>query len=444
VLSHSLAEFAVNQTVPEPVLHVARRSLLNACAAAVGAADSEPVEILAAWSRQTFASGASQVWFRAERFSPAGSAAINGTMIHELDYDDTHAATLVHPTAPVLPAVISLGEVRQASGRALLEAFALGGEISLRLGAAVFPAHYDRGFHVTATAGAIGAAGAAARILQLDATHAEQALGIAASRSGGLRQTFGSHSKSAQVGHAASVGAAAGQLASDGLNSGTGVLEGPFGWAHAFGGGFDPDALNGLGGDWLFSDNSFKAFACGNVGQAVIDGVIRLREGKSLDPNAVEALQLTVSPRAVALCGNPRPTTGLQGKFSLAHAASVALVDGRAGEAQFTDARVADPLLEVLRSRVTVAVDTGLTDLQAVVGIRTRDGQSHQIRVDDCLGSLQRPLSDAQLEDKFSAMADGRLSARRQRALIDSIWHLESVPDVRDWAFRQLRLQEED
>jgi 2-methylcitrate dehydratase PrpD len=436
MLTRTLAAFAANQAIPDAILHVAKRSLLNACAAAIGAADSEPVQILLQWSEHTFATGPSQVWFRPRRLSAPGAAAINGTMIHELDYDDTHAATLVHPTAPVLPAALSLGEVSHASGRDVLTAFAIGGEIALRLGAAVFPTHYDRGYHVTATGGVIGAAAAGARVLRLGVDAAEQALGIAATRSSGLRQTFGSHCKSGQVGQAASDGAAAGQLAAAGLHSGRQMLDGPSGWAPAVAGGFDPVAFERLGETWLLHDNSFKAFACGNVMQAVVDGAVRIRAAEPFAMESIESVALRVSPRAVTLCGNPTPTTGLEGKFSLYHAAAVALIDGRGGEAQFVDSRVTDPAVQHLRAKVVVEVDRRLDDLQAEVRIGLSDGRTLGLLVEDCLGSLGRPLTDAMLEDKFAAMADGRLGLPTQRALIDSIWNLEQVPDIQDWAHR--------
>ena len=431
MLTELIVRFAAeHRYVPEAIMHDAKRSILNGIAAAIGAVDSEPVRILIDWARATAAPGPGQVWGWGDAFTPSAAALINGTMSHVLDFDDTHPWTLLHPTSPTLPSSLQPAEASGTDGRVMLEAFAIGAEVSLRLGSAVFPAHYERGYHITATAGAIGAAAAAARVLRLSDRQIHHAVGIAAALSSGLRATFGSDCKAFQVGHAARNGIVAAELAARGLTGPAEPLEGPVGWARAGAGGFDVGQLDGLGETWRLAGNTYKAFACGLVAQATVDGVIRLRDRHGIRPEEVRAIELVVAPRALDLCGNPAPRRGLEGKFSVHHAAAAALVDGKGGEAQFTDARVQDLTVAALRGKVSAVTDPALADDQARVAISLADGRRPEILVEHCVGSSEYPMTDAMLEEKFRSLdlrlgvlaaVDGGCPGARPRATSASL-----------------------
>ncbi len=432
MLTEPLARFALRRDpVPPHVLHEAKRSALNVIAAAVGAAESEPVRIVLDWVRGNAARGPARVWGHAEAFVPSAAALVNGTMSHVLDYDDTHPGTLIHVTSPVLPPALHIAEARGLSGLALLEAFAVGAEVALRIGAVVFPSHYDRGYHITATAGTIGAAAAAGRALGLDPAQMRYALGIAATLSGGLREMFGSHCKPFQVGHAGRTGVMAAELALGGMTAAETSLEGAAGWTRAVADGVDPGALATLGERWDFAGNTYKPWACGLVAQPVVDAVIELRRRHAIALDEVVAIELTVPPRALELCGKRSPVTGLEGKFSVYHAAAVGFVDGAGGEAQFTDARVADATVRRLRARVTAVVDPLLDNDQSHVVVRVTDGRRLEHRVEHALGSPANPLTDAMLEDKYRAAADGIVPTARQAEVVSLIWNLHAAPDAR-------------
>lgn len=415
----------------DAVVHEAKRCVLNGVAAALGGVDSDPVRILVGWARDNAAPGAGQVWGHPDRLAPAAAAMINGTMIHVLDFDDTHPGTLIHVTAPVLPAALHVAETLGLRGAAVLETFAIGAEVALRAGAAVFPSHYERGYHVSATAGAIGAAAAAGRALGLGAEAMGHALGIAAAIAGGLREMFGSHGKPFQVGHAAGNGVIAADLARRGLTATPTALEGRAGWARAVADAVDAGKLDGLGDAWTLLENTYKPWACGLVTHPAVDGIIRLREQHALSPATVESIDLLVSPRTLELCGERAPRLGLQGKFSVYHAAAVAVVDGRADEAQFTDARVQDPVVRAVRDKVTARADGALGIDQAHVTVRLTDGRRLEWRVEHSLGSPGNPMTDGMLVEKLRAASEGRLTPATCDEVIATIWALDRADDAR-------------
>ena len=223
------------ESTPQSVRDEARRALLNFIGCAIGVAHAEPIE--AALRVLLPLSGADRVtlWGRGERLDLLGAAFINAIAGNLLDYDDTHLRTVIHPTAPVAPAALSLAEHRGLSGQASLHAFILGAEVECRIGNAVSPGHYARGWHITATCGVFGAAAAGAKLLNLTAQQTAHALGIAASQSSGLIENLPNAAKNVGVGNAARNGLFAALLAEQGYAAAPAAIEGAFGWARAMG-----------------------------------------------------------------------------------------------------------------------------------------------------------------------------------------------------------------
>ena len=291
---------------------------------------------------------------RGERVDILHAALINGISSHVLDFDDTHARA-VHPSAPVLPAAARAR--RMAARRAARNSCThscWGSKPKCRIGLSVFPEHYEAGWHITGTAGVFGAAAAAGKLLGLDEQQMTWALGIAATQSAGLREMFGSMCKSLHPGRAAQNGLTAALLAAKDFTSSERAIEAPRGFAHVLSTKFDPEVITeGLGERFELLSNMYKPYACGLVVHAAIDGCIQLRNEQRLAPEAIEAVDLTVCPIVLELTGKTKPQTGLEGKFSVYHAAAAAIVHGAAGEAQFSDACVRDPRVIALRERVS-------------------------------------------------------------------------------------------
>jgi 2-methylcitrate dehydratase PrpD len=431
--TRALARFIVEsrgEEIPAAVRHEASRAVLNALGCAIGASRHETVENALAAVAPFAGAAQATLLGRAERLDVLHAALLNGIGMHVLDFDDTHQRA-VHPSAPVLPAILAYAEWKRLSGRALMHAFVLGVEAEVRVGLSVFPEHYDAGWHITGTAGVFGAAAAAGKLLGLDPQRMAWALGIAATQSAGLREMFGSMCKSLHPGRAAQNGLTAALLAAEGFTSSERAIEAPRGFAHVLSTKFDPAVITaGLGERWELSRNMYKPYACGLVVHAAIDGCLQLKNENDLRAEEIEAIVLRVGPLVPELTGKRAPQNGLEGKFSVYHAAAAALIYGAAGEAQFSDAAVRDARVVALRERVGIEPDPSVRKLEAHVLIRLRGGRVVEKHVEHALGSLEHPMSDRDLEDKFRGLADGILTSDRAQRVIDLCWRLEELEDA--------------
>ena len=433
-VTRSLARYVVDSRlddIPEHVRHEARRSLLNWLGCAIGTARHETVEF-ALTALQPFAGEAqAQVLGRGERMDILNAAFLNGMSSHVLDFDDTHEKA-IHPSAPVYPAILALGEWRGVSGRDFIHAFVLGVEVECRISLAVYPGHIERGWHVTGTAGVFGAAAAAGKLLGLDEEKMTWALGIAATQSAGLREMFGSMCKSFHPGAAARNGLVAALLAQQGFTSSDRGIEAQRGWANVLATEFDASIITqGLGERFELMRNMYKPYPCGLVVHAVIDGCIELKRMHGIDAADVERVELRVNTMVLELTGKKTPQTGLEAKFSVYHAAAIGLIYGRANEAEYDEAVVLDPDLVRLRDRVRAEIDPAMTSyLEAHVSITLRDGRTFERHVPHALGTLQRPMSDADLEAKFRSLVEPVLSNEQVERSIALSWDAENMGDV--------------
>ena len=416
--------------IPAPVRHEAARALLNWCGCAIGASRHETTANALA-AVLPFA-GAAQAGLlgRSERIDILHAALINGISSHVFDFDDTHSVA-IHPSAPVLPAILALAEWKNISGAELIHAFVVGVEAECRVGLSVFPEHYMVGWHITGTAGVFGAAAAAGKLLGLNEQQMVWALGIAATQSSGLREMFGSMCKSLHPGRAAQNGLTAALLASKNYTSSEQGIEAPRGFAHVMSTKFDESIITAEWGQrYELMSNMYKPYACGLVVHGTIDGCIQLRNEYGLTPEMIERVDLRVSPIVFELTAKENPQTGLEGKFSVYHAAAVALRFGCAGEAEFSDGCVLDQVTVALRRKVRIERDESIGRVQSHVFIRLRDGRTLERRVEHALGTLERPMSDADLETKFRGLTDGILTQKQADEVIGLCWAAETLPDA--------------
>jgi 2-methylcitrate dehydratase PrpD len=300
------------------------------------------------------------------------------------------------------------------------------------VGNAIYPDHYDRGWHITGSTGMLGAAAAAARLLGLDAPRTAMAIGIAASQPIGVREQFGSMTKPFHVGGSARAGLTAALLARHGFTSSVRALEAPRGLMRTFSTKCDWNEITEeLGTRFEIAFNTFKPFACGIVIHPCIDGAVALATEHRFDPGDVERIELKVHPLVLELTGKTTPRTGLEGKFSVYHATAAGILFGKAGEAEFADGVVTRPDVVALRDRVRATVDAAIHEASADVTIVLRDGRRLHTFVQHAIGSLERPMSDADLARKFHDLVDPVLGAQRGSALIDECAALAACADVR-------------
>jgi len=414
----------------EAIEHEAQRTLLNWLGCAIGAAQHEAVEAALSAVQMLQPSPQAQVLGRRERVDMASAALVNGISSHTFDFDDTHLKTIIHPAGPVASALLALAEHSGASGRALVDALVLGIDVSCRVGNAVYPEHYDRGWHITGSTGMLGAAAGCARLLGLDETRTAMAIGIAASQPCGLREQFGTMSKPLHPGAAARTGLMAALMARHGYTASARSLEAPRGLLQVVSTKCDwAEATDGLGERFEIAFNSYKPFACGVVIHPCIDACVQLRE-RGVLAEQIERLQLKVHPLVLELTGKKEPADGLSAKFSVYHGCAAGLIFGRAGEAEFADdivtrADVVD-LRRKVRATVDAAIDEAGTELEAVLV----DGRRIRIVVEHAIGSLHKPLTDAGLEAKFHGLVDPVLGPIRAAALVADCRSIASAADM--------------
>jgi 2-methylcitrate dehydratase PrpD len=246
-----------------------------------------------------------------------------------------------------------------------------------------------------------------------------------------MQQNRGTMGKSFHAGKAAANGVLAALLAERGFDSTQEIIEGKKGFARIYSDVAAPEQLiAGLGESWMIEANGHKPYACGVVLHPLIDAVIALRNRDAIDPAAVSEIALRVHPLVLSITGVVEPSTGLQSKFSTVHSAAVALIDGSAGVAQYSDAKAADPIVATLRRKVNAQADNSLRKDEAYAAI-TAGGRRHDIHIAHASGTADNPMSDAAIETKFMANAApviGRDRAERARDFVQSI---ETQPDMR-------------
>lgn len=428
----TLARFVATTTwqeIPAQVRHQAKRSFMNLFAVALAGCRTEPVEI-ALSSLSEFSGGKPVALIgRRERIDALSAAFLNAAAANVHDFCDTHLRTVIHPTAPVAPALLALAELRRISGSELLLAFILGNEVQARIGLAISPQHYDKGWHITSTCGVFGAAAGAGKLLGLSEQQHVWALGTAATQSGGLCECLGMPAKSVSVGNAARNGLWSALLAAKGFAGPAEPLAGRQGFYHALGEAPDLSLVTGgLGESFEIMATSYKPYPCGFVIHPVLDCVLDWRR----DHPAAEVERVVVrgNPLLAHRTDRPAISTGRESQVSVQHAVAAALVHGKAGIDQFTDACVNDPAVAALRRKVEVVRDEAFSTIAAAVEITSRDGSVHCLSQTAARGSDVNPMSDRDLEQKLRTVAASWNPTHDVAPLIDAIWSLEESDDV--------------
>jgi 2-methylcitrate dehydratase PrpD len=386
------------------------------------------------------------------RVPAAAAALVNGTLAHSLDFDDTHLPSVLHPSSSVVPAALAVAEATGATGAALLDAAGVGVEVTVRLGMGGYDERlgnsefFERGQHATSICGAVGAAVAAAMVGGLDRDGIAHAAGIAASMGAGLLEAnrTGGTVKRVHCGWAAHSGVVAADLARHGLTGPPTVVEGRFGFLHAFcGQRADVDAVvDRLGEHWELPGIFFKPYPCNHFTHAGIDAALRLR-AQGVRPADVASIELGAPTAVLRTIGEPpaekaRPRSGYHAAFSGPYTVAAALTGGSGlgvFHEDFTDAAAADPERLRLAALVRCVPDARCDEIfphqfPAVLRITTTDGVTHEARVDVNRGGPDNPLSSEELAEKFRLNARRVLDDAAARAVAEAALDLPAATDV--------------
>lgn len=431
-------------TLPAEVRERAKALVLDMVGIALRArhdAESTPA-MLSAAGRLGLASGACTVIGDTAGFSPAGAAMVNGTLAHSLDFDDTHATGSLHPSAPIVPAAFAAAEMAGADGMTTVAAIVAGYEVQVRLSLALDPAaHYDRGFHPTATCGAFGAAAAAGRLLELDPEGYANAFGIVLSMSSGSMQFLvnGAWTKRSHVGHAAMCGLVAATLAREGYQGAAEAIEGKWGFLHAYAPAADAaKAVDGFGRRWETLKIAVKPYPSCRYSHAAIDAILALAREHGIEAGEVNEVDVGLPEAGWKITGDPEPAkqspkSVVDGQFSMPFCAAVALRSG--GLAWDDYARhLGDAATLALCRKVRTRVDPRAqadfpAEMSAAVRIKTARG-AFETYVTVPKGEPANFLSPAELRAKFDGLTAPYLSARRRDELAGSLLALEKAKDI--------------
>ena len=450
-LTKSVAEFIVAtkyEDIPPNVIELGKKSILDGFGLALAGSVSAMGPLVRQYV-QSFGAGATSASIigSAIKCHPRFAAFANGVSIHADDFDDTQLAAakdrsyglLTHPTVPVLPPAFALCEVGRRTGRDLMLAYHVGVEVECKIAEAIAPRHYGDGFHTTGTCGTFGSVAACAKLRGLDARQTTYALGIAATEGGGFRDNFGSMTKPFHAGHAAEGGTVAAELAALGWTAADNILEAPLGFFQAAGGGFDPRAIVGrLGKPWTLASPgvSIKPHPSGSLSHPAMGELLRLVHEHQIKAADVEKIDLGANHAMTTSLLHHRPTTGLQGKFSMEYCLSILMLEGKAGLAEYQDAVVRRADVQEMIKRVNFYVDpeaerAGMDKMTSILKIHLKDGRVLSGRAEFAKGSPANPMSYDEVADKFRGCAAfAKWPAAKAESVIAAIRSLETVSDV--------------
>jgi 2-methylcitrate dehydratase PrpD len=403
--------------IPNEVVQEARGFILDGLGVALAGSTDECSRIVQRHVRQMGGRSESSI-LGTRLLAPAPKAALaNGVAGHAMDYDDTQLSTskeavyglLTHPTTPVLAAALAVGEKQNITGAEFLLAYILGVEVECRIADAINPRHYQSGFHSTATMGGLGATVAVAKLLGLKQEELLRALGIAASMAAGLRENFGTMTKPLHAGRAAENGVTAALFARDGFTAATNILEAHRGFFNAMAGGYDETKIKGhLGSPYFMQEPgiSVKPYPSGSLSHPAQDLILDLVKEHDLNAADIERIEVGTNSNVPNALIYPMPKTALEGKFSIPFCMAIAVLERKAGIAQFQDRKVRDKKVIDLMKRVVLYVDDelerlGYDQVRSRVRVRLKNGRVIDGRYDVARGHPDKPMSWTELTEKF-------------------------------------------
>jgi 2-methylcitrate dehydratase PrpD len=394
-LSQFTARFA-RDPVPAASLDVMGLCLLDWAVCGLGAVD-DPIAAAMLTHAATAGPGTVAVFFSTRTVPPRMAALVNGTMSHALDFDDTHFGHIGHVSTVVIPAALAVAQAERRDFDRFLTAARVGAETAVRVGLWLGRAHYQAGWHQTATAGAYGAAVASAMLM--DAPVAPT-LRIVAGMATGQKSQFGSAMKPMNAGLAAAHGVEAAQLARAGLDGSQEVLAGVL---EPQAGEGNLAAFDRLGEDWLFDTVSYKYHACCHGTHAMIEAILSL---EPLDVDQIDRITVITHPRWMRVCNKPDPATWLEGKFSYRFLAALILRGGRTIGAAPEGYFPLDTTSRNLIGRMDVVADDRVGEMETSLSIRLKDGRDLHAIYD-----LAQPEPLAQRRKNLRAKGDALIGA---------------------------------
>jgi 2-methylcitrate dehydratase PrpD len=436
------------EDIPPEVIELGKKSILDGLGLALAGSRAETGTICRQYLKNMgVCGGKATIAGSARKTSPRFAAFVNGVSIHADDFDDTQLSAakdrvyglLVHPTVPVLPAILALSAQRNISGKDLMLSYHVGVEVECKIAEAISPRHYQDGFHSTGTCGAFGSAAASAKLVGFDQSKILNTLGLVASQSGGLRENFGTMTKPFQAGHAAESGVVSADLVALGWTAAQQILEADRGFFHAFGGSYDPAAImDRMGKPWTFASPgvSLKPYPSGSLTHPAMTELLRLIAANNLQPDQVEKVDCGANHNMTTTLLHHQPKTGLEAKFSMEFCLAILLLERKAGLGEFSEKVVQRPDVQEMIRKINFYVDpeaesAGFDKMTSILKIHLKDGRMITGRADFAKGSPANPMTFEEAATKFRGCAEyAGCSKSKAEKIISLVRTLDSVPDV--------------
>ncbi len=450
-LTDYVGNFVANtkyEDIPQDVIELGKKSILDGLGLALAGSAAQTGTICRQYlDHLGICDGKALVIGSSKKTAPRFAAFVNGVSIHADDFDDTQLAVakdrvyglLVHPTVPVLPAVLALSEGRNVSGKELMLAYHLGVEVECKIAEAIAPRHYQDGFHSTGTCGPFGSTAASAKILGFEHKKILNAFGLAASQSGGLRENFGTMTKPFQAGHAAEVGVAAAELVALGWSAAEQILEADRGFFHAFGGSYDPASImNRLGKPWTFASPgiSLKPYPSGSLAHPAMTEMVRLIEANDIKADQIEKVDVGANHQMTTTLLHHQPKTGLEAKFSMEFCMAILLLERKAGLGEFSDKATQRTDVREMIARINFYVDpeaegAGFDKMTSILKIHLKGRKVITGRADFAKGSPTNPMTFDEAATKFRGCAEyaGCTKAKAEK-IIAFVKSLDTASDL--------------
>jgi 2-methylcitrate dehydratase PrpD len=366
--------------------------------------------------------------------SVSQAALINGSASHALDYDDTLASFLGHPSVTLFPSLLALAEWQEKSGEAFLAAYLVGLQVGITIAQCAGMEHYMAGWHGTSTIGHLASAAGCAWLLGLDAQQSAYALGVGATQASGLKRVFGTMCKPFHAGRSSQAGLVSAWLAREGFTSAEDALEGPQGFFEVLGGRGDEEPVNGLGKEWGVGDLSQKYHASCHATHSPLEATLSIVEKEKVALDQIEAIRVQSSQLALSAASKKEAATGLEGKFCIPYCVANALITGQTGNQAFTDDKVRDPAVNALMKKVTVEVDSEFKTLESRVEMETKGGQTYSAFTDVLQEIPPLEIKRERVKSKYLDLCDPLMGVERAGELADQILGLEKLESVRPFA----------
>src|SRR2546427_4470083 len=437
------------EDIPGEVVELGKKSILDGLGLALAGSKAQTGSLCRRYlERIGVCDGQSTIIGSARKTSPRFAAFVNGVSIHADDFDDTQLAVakdrvyglLVHPTVPVLPALLALAERGGVSGKQLTLAYHLGVEVARTVAIVSPPRRYQDGFHSTGTCGPFGSAAACAKLLQFENSQILNTFGLVASQSGGLRENFGTMTKPYQAGHAAESGLVSAELVALGWTAAGQILEADRGFFHAFGVSYDPAAImDRLGRPWTFVSPgiSLKPYPSGSLTHPAMTELARMIEANNIQAAQVEKIDVGANHNMTTTLLHHEPKTGLEAKFSMEFCIAILLLEHEAGLKEFSDKVVQRADVQEMIRRVNFYVDpeaesAGYDKMTSLLKIHLKNGSSIAGRADFGKGSPANPMTFEEAVAKFRGCAGyADWPKVKTERIIAFVRALDSAPDVR-------------